>query len=70
MAQDYESVSIIVVDNGSTDDTISRVSTAYPQVDILGLPENLGPTGGYNSGFRRALDQGFNLIFLLNLYIH
>ena len=66
IAQDYEQVSIMVVDNGSTDGTVDKVSAAYPQVDILALTENLGPTGGYNSGFRRALDNGFNFIFLLN----
>lgn len=66
VAQDYDDVSILVVDNGSTDGTVAQVSVAYPQVDILALAENLGPTGGYNSGFRRALDKGFNLIFLLN----
>jgi GT2 family glycosyltransferase len=66
VAQDYEDIAIVVVDNGSTDNTIAQVSHTYPQVTILALPENLGPTGGYNSGFRHALADGFNLIFLLN----
>lgn len=65
-AQDYKDVSVLVVDNGSTDDTVHRVSTAYPQATLLALPKNLGPTGGYNSGFRYALETGFNLVFLLN----
>jgi GT2 family glycosyltransferase len=66
IAQDYEPISIVVVNNGSTDDTVEQVSTKFPQVKLLNLPENLGPTGGYNKGFRYALQQDFNLIFLLN----
>ena len=66
VSQDYEQLSALVVDNGSTDDTVAQVSSVYPQVKILSLPENLGPTGGYNAGFRHALDNGFNLVFLLN----
>lgn len=66
VAQDYENISILLVDNGCEDDTVAQVSTCFPQVVILSLPQNLGPTGGYNAGFRRALDQHFSLIFLLN----
>jgi GT2 family glycosyltransferase len=65
-AQDYEPISIVVVNNGSTDDTVEQVSTRFPQVKLINLSENLGPTGGYNQGFRYALEQGFELIFLLN----
>ena len=64
--QDYDDLSVLVVDNGSTDDTVAQVSSTYPQVEILSLPKNLGPTQGYNAGFRHVLDRGFNLVFLLN----
>ena len=66
VSQEYESLSVLVVDNGSADDTVAQVSSVYPQVEILSLPENLGPTRGYNAGFRHTLDNGFNLFFLLN----
>jgi hypothetical protein len=66
VAQDYDNVSTLLVDNGSEDDTIEQVSAAFPQVEILSLPRNLCPTGGYNAGFRHALSKGFSLIFLLN----
>ena len=65
-AQEYAGVSTLLVDNGSTDDTVEQVSKKYPQVKIITLPENLGPTGGYNVGFRQALADDFNLIFLVN----
>lgn len=66
VSQDYRQFSVLVVNNASTDDTVTQISDAYPQVEILNLPENLGPTRGYNAGFRHALDRGFNLLFLLN----
>lgn len=65
-AQDYPELSILVIDNGSTDDTVKQVSEKYPQARIISLPENLGPTRGYNVGFRQALADNFNLIFLVN----
>lgn len=64
--QTYDDLQILLVDNGSEDDTVAQVSAKFPQVEILSLPRNLGPTGGYNAGFRRALAQGFPLILLLN----
>ncbi len=64
--QDYEAISVLLINNGSTDDTFEKVTAFYPKVQIVNLPENLGPTRGYNVGFRRALAQGFGYIFLVN----
>ena len=66
LAQTYGNLSVLLVNNNSTDDTVEQVSSKFPQVDILDLPKNLGPTGGYNAGFRQALGKGFDYIFLLN----
>lgn len=65
-ALDYPAVTVLLVDNGSQDDTVERVSAAFPQAQILRNPTNLGFAGGYNVGLRWALAQGFELIFLLN----
>lgn len=61
-----EGLTCLVVDNGSTDDSIQRISLAYPQVEMLALPENRGFAGGYNAGIQRALEIGASQIFLLN----
>jgi GT2 family glycosyltransferase len=44
---------VILVDNGSTDGTVQAVRAAYPQVDIVELPANVGATAR-NVGVQRA----------------
>lgn len=65
-AQTYKNLFVLLVNNGSDDDTVEQVSAKFPTVKILNLPKNRGPTGGYNAGFRCALDRSFDYIFLLN----
>lgn len=63
---DYPAHKIIVVDNGSTDDSASFVATHYPDVDLITLPHNLGYAAGLNAGILRAVEQGAIYVFLLN----
>jgi GT2 family glycosyltransferase/4-amino-4-deoxy-L-arabinose transferase-like glycosyltransferase len=56
----------IVVDNGSGDDSIERIRSAHPKAVVLGLSENTGFTGGYNAGISKALEQGADLVLILN----
>ena len=65
-AQDYAAVDVVVVNNGSTDDTVAQITRRFPRVTLLNLPENLGPTGGYNIGFRHGLAADYPYLFLLN----
>lgn len=41
-----------VVDNGSTDGTADAVRAAFPTVEVIALPENLGFAAGCNRGLR------------------
>ncbi len=45
---------IIVVDNGSTDNSCTLIATHYPEVRLLALPRNLGMGGGTNVGIRAS----------------
>jgi len=45
---------IIVVDNGSTDDTASAVTETFPAVEFIRSDRNLGFAGGNNLGLRQA----------------
>ncbi|MEA3344873.1 MAG: glycosyltransferase family 2 protein [Chloroflexota bacterium] len=49
-AQTYPQLEVIVVDNGSTDDSVALVKGDYPEVRLLELRENRGLTGGVNAG--------------------
>jgi len=57
---------ILVVDNASTDGSVSAIHAQYPEVAVLSLPENRRFAGGNNAGIRHALDQGAEFIVLLN----
>ena len=60
----YPHVDLIMVDNGSTDDSVAFVSRHYPTVKIIPSPTNLGYSGGFNLGIRGA--QGDILVLLNN----
>jgi len=54
---------VIVVDNGSTDGSVTFVEQTFPDVRVLPLKENLGFGGGSNAGFRAAHN---DIVVLLN----
>lgn len=57
---------IIVVDNGSTDDTATAVRRYFPEVVVLETGTNLGYAGGNNAGIRHALALGADVVCILN----
>lgn len=59
-------INIIVVDNGSTDDSVSMISKSLPHGTILTLQKNLGFTGGNNTGMKFAILGGADYVWLLN----
>jgi len=61
--QSYPNFEIVVVDNGSSDDTIETVSEAYPAVRLVALSENLGASMGRNNGI--VASRG-DIVFLLD----
>jgi len=48
---------IVVVNNASPDETLSLVSTEYPDVSIINLPSNAGVGGGFSAGIKYLLDK-------------
>ncbi len=63
---DYPGHKIVVVDNGSTDDSAAFVATHYPDVKLIVLSQNQGYAAGLNAGISYALEQGASYVFLLN----
>jgi GT2 family glycosyltransferase len=64
--QDYPNLHLLVVDNASTDDTVEILRAQAPDVEVLPANANLGYAGGNNLGMRHALEQGADLLFLVN----
>lgn len=59
-------VSVIVIDNGSSDSTVEIIKRNYPQCNIILASENLGFGRGNNLGMRVAISNGADYIYLLN----
>jgi len=57
---------VFVVDNHSSDNSVSTISRRFSQVKLLENPKNLGFAGGNNVGLKYAKDQGFKHFILLN----
>ncbi len=54
LAQTYSDFEVIVVDNGSSDDSVNYIESHYPQVTVVKNSDNLGFSGGTNVGIARA----------------
>lgn len=64
--QTYSPMRTLVVDNGSSDNSVQRIREAFPLAEVLVSRENRGFAAGANLGLRQALGAGADLIFLLN----
>lgn len=62
----YARLTPIVVDNGSTNDSVARIRHAHPDILILQTGSNLGFAGGNNVGIRSGLEHGADYVWLLN----
>lgn len=48
---------VIVVDNGSSDDSVKLVKEKYPEVELIIHDKNKGYAGGVNPGFKKAMER-------------
>ncbi len=55
-----------MVDNGSTDDSASRICERFPWAEVVFTGKNLGFPCGCNVGIRRGLEEGGDYVWLLN----
>jgi GT2 family glycosyltransferase len=62
----YPHKQIIVVDNGSADESVAAIRQQFPEATVLEAGANLGFCGGNNAGIRYALNGDIDYICLLN----
>lgn len=60
------SLHLIVVDNGSSDDSVERIEASRLADEVLATGSNLGYAGGNNVGIRHALQSDFEVVGVLN----
>ncbi len=66
LASDHPDHTVIIVDNGSTNDSVAVLSARFPQVRIIASKENLGYAGGNKLAVDVAMHEGADLIWVLN----
>ena len=62
----YQALDILVIDNGSGDNSVELLQRKLPNCIILSLPQNLGFAAGCNFGLRWAQDHKYRWAMLLN----
>lgn len=62
----YPNVKIYVIDNGSSDNSVTEIRNQFPDYEIIGLPENYGFARGNNAGFELVKQKADYTIFLNN----
>ncbi len=66
LSMDYAPMHVLLVDNASSDGTVEAVRQAFPQVEVLVNPQNLGFAGGMNQGLGVAVQRAAPYVLLLN----
>jgi len=62
----YPRYNILVVDNGSSDDSPKLIAEQHPEVGMIRCEQNLGIAYGYNRGIEAALKFGADHIVVMN----
>ena len=57
---------LLLVDNGSTDNSFVDLKASFPEIEVLQTGKNLGYAGGNNRGIERALRADPDYVLILN----
>lgn len=57
---------IVVIDNNSSDDTVSIIQNTFLDIELISSKKNLGFGAANNIGFKMALEANADYVFLLN----
>lgn len=67
LSDGYDPLRVVLVDNGSADDSLEFCRDAFPSVEVVASQENRYWAGGNNLGLRHLADTGFpDYVLLLN----
>lgn len=61
--QTYSNYNVVIVDNGSTDDSTTLITQKFPQIHLIQNDDNLGFSRGINAGLRQIKAE---VVVLLN----
>ncbi|MEL6925892.1 MAG: glycosyltransferase, partial [Bacteroidota bacterium] len=62
----YDNFEILIVDNNSFNDSVSKIKKVFPQIAILPMSTNQGFAHGHQQSVEHAVENGFDLLWVLN----
>jgi len=62
----YQNLDVVVIDNGSDDDSIQILRSAFPKLNLIENGSNLGFAAGNNVGIRLLIERNVDYVMLLN----
>ena len=62
----YPNLKVYIIDNGSSDNSVTAIRNQFPDYEIIELPENYGFSRGNNAGFELVKQKADYTIFLNN----
>jgi GT2 family glycosyltransferase len=62
----YPRFEVLLVDNGSSDDSLATIRRAFPALSVLANKTNVGFAGGFNLGLQQGIVRGADLILVVN----
>lgn len=67
LEQKYTDFDLYIVDNGSTDDSVLSIKNSYEgKLTLIENSENLGGSGGFNTGLRAAYNNGYDYLMCVD----
>lgn len=63
---DYPNYDVIVIDNGSQDDSVVFLKQKFPWINLIAKKRNVGFAEGNNIGAKFAIEHGAEFLFILN----
>jgi len=66
LCSDFSPLYVLLIDNGSSPESLHKIREEFPQIPIIKLDENTGFVGGFNAGIQEALKAGATDLFLLS----
>lgn len=62
----YSNFELLIVDNASSDNSVQKILTAFPEIHIHISDSNLGYAGGMNNGIRQAILDNPEYVMVIN----
>jgi GT2 family glycosyltransferase len=66
LLSEYTNYSIVLLDNNSSDNSVSILKEAFPELQLIKTRTNLGYAGAHKIAAKMAMKNGFDLLWILN----